>query len=279
MNRDFKGVWIPRDIWLSKELSMIEKVLLVEIDSLDNDPEKGCFASDEYLGEFVGRDPGTVSNILTKLRKKGYLKRVYWNGRQRGLRLVSRNHESSFHVEMKADLTKSCEQLSRNRESRLHENVNILIQDNNTVNNTEVVVVNDDEAFTNEGEEITVVEIKTEEEFLPLHENDVKKLAPPTGLDQWVEQLKSDPLLAENLQVAYKVNATEALKNFDKFLAQQKLAGKSYWRYSDFRSHFCRWAAQQQDHSQREKSKTGKQKQDLLRFDRNRKPTKDWRNG
>ena len=35
--RDFKGIWIPKDIWLSKELSLMEKVLFVEIHSLDNE--------------------------------------------------------------------------------------------------------------------------------------------------------------------------------------------------------------------------------------------------
>jgi hypothetical protein len=40
-NRKFKGVWIPKDLWLDKDLSMHEKCLLIEIDSLDND-EKGC---------------------------------------------------------------------------------------------------------------------------------------------------------------------------------------------------------------------------------------------
>ena len=47
-NRDFKGVWIPKEIWLNTDLSIIEKVLLVEIDSLDNS-DRGCFASNEYL--------------------------------------------------------------------------------------------------------------------------------------------------------------------------------------------------------------------------------------
>ena len=48
--RDFKGVWIPKDIWLSRELSLMEKVLFVEIHSLDN--ERGCFASNRHFAEF-----------------------------------------------------------------------------------------------------------------------------------------------------------------------------------------------------------------------------------
>ena len=50
--RDFKGIWIPREIWLSSELSLMEKVLFVEIHSLDN--ERGCFASNACFAEFFG---------------------------------------------------------------------------------------------------------------------------------------------------------------------------------------------------------------------------------
>ena len=32
MERDLKGVWIPKDIWLNKELSILEKLLITEID-------------------------------------------------------------------------------------------------------------------------------------------------------------------------------------------------------------------------------------------------------
>ena len=43
MGRGFKGIWIPKEIWESKEISMQEKVFLAEIHSLDN--EQGCIAS------------------------------------------------------------------------------------------------------------------------------------------------------------------------------------------------------------------------------------------
>lgn len=50
--RAFRGVWIPAVVWLSDELSLIEKVMLVEIDSLDN--EDGCYANNNYFAEFFG---------------------------------------------------------------------------------------------------------------------------------------------------------------------------------------------------------------------------------
>ena len=49
-SRDFKGIWIPKEIWESEQLSIMEKVLFVEIHSLDN--ERGCYASNRYFSEF-----------------------------------------------------------------------------------------------------------------------------------------------------------------------------------------------------------------------------------
>ena len=55
---DFKGIWIPKDIWLSDQLSLMEKVLFVEIHSLDN--ERGCYAGNKYFSEFFGKKMALV---------------------------------------------------------------------------------------------------------------------------------------------------------------------------------------------------------------------------
>ena len=70
MNRGFKGIWIPREIWVSKELSMQEKIFLAEIHSLDN--ENGCIASNAYFAQFFGLSKSRVSAIISSLCKKGY---------------------------------------------------------------------------------------------------------------------------------------------------------------------------------------------------------------
>lgn len=69
--RAFKGIWIPVEIWLSKDLSIMEKIFLVEIDSLDNDD--GCYASNKYFAEFFGVTNGRASQIISKLSEKGYV--------------------------------------------------------------------------------------------------------------------------------------------------------------------------------------------------------------
>ena len=68
MNRDFKGIWIPKELWLNTELTMQEKIFLVEIDSLDN--EEGCFASNAYFAEFFQLSKSRVSQIIKSLETK-----------------------------------------------------------------------------------------------------------------------------------------------------------------------------------------------------------------
>lgn len=71
MNRDFKGIWIPKEIYLAKDLNWTEKILLVEIDSLDN--EQGCFANNEYFSNFLGISKGRISKNISLLTEKGYI--------------------------------------------------------------------------------------------------------------------------------------------------------------------------------------------------------------
>ena len=71
LERQFKGIWIPREIWLSKDLTLQEKVLLVEIDSLDN--ENGCTATNQYFADFFGISKTRISILINNLIKKGYI--------------------------------------------------------------------------------------------------------------------------------------------------------------------------------------------------------------
>lgn len=72
MKRDFKGIWIPSEIWLNENLTVMEKLFLVEIDSLDND--KGCFASNKYFSDFFGISKGRCSQIIKSLEEKKLIK-------------------------------------------------------------------------------------------------------------------------------------------------------------------------------------------------------------
>lgn len=71
MEREFKGVWIPREIWLCDDLSWTEKMLLVEIDSLAQNNE--CFATNDYFAKFFGLKKDTISKLVSSLKSKGYI--------------------------------------------------------------------------------------------------------------------------------------------------------------------------------------------------------------
>lgn len=92
MNRDFKGVWVPRDIWLSKELSAIEKVILVEIDSLDNDEH--CFASNEYFAEFCNCSVPTVTRAIKHLKELNYIEVSSFDGRHRLIKMIKQTNQN-----------------------------------------------------------------------------------------------------------------------------------------------------------------------------------------
>lgn len=85
MNRDFKGVWIPKEIWLDDRLTALDKVIFVEIDSLD-DGETGCYASNQYLAEFCQCSVTKVSNAVAKLTELGYIETASFDGRKRILK-------------------------------------------------------------------------------------------------------------------------------------------------------------------------------------------------
>ena len=71
INRDFKGVWIPVELWLSKELKPMEKFFLLEIDSLDN--HDGCFASNAHFAELFDISKGRCTQIIKKLEADGWV--------------------------------------------------------------------------------------------------------------------------------------------------------------------------------------------------------------
>lgn len=70
--RNFKGVWIPAEVWLDPALSITEKVMLVEIDSLQ-DAERGCYATNSHFAEFFGLSCSRVSEIISALAAKKIL--------------------------------------------------------------------------------------------------------------------------------------------------------------------------------------------------------------
>ena len=122
MNRDFKGVWIPKEIWLDKQLTWMEKIVITEINSLDGD--EGCFASNNYFAKFFNLTPGRISQIISSLIYKKYISAEYIREGKEVIKRVVRILNTS--------IKNSKEGIKNSKEGYL-ENA----QDNNTyINNT-----------------------------------------------------------------------------------------------------------------------------------------------
>lgn len=141
MERDFKGVWIPKEIWLTKDLGWSEKLLLVEINSLDG--EQGCFASNEYLGEFFGLSKDRISRMVSNLRDKGYVtvELQYKPGtKQIEKRIIRVVKQPIYPTGEKTDTyrSKHHEGIGENNDTPIGENTkdNNTSLFNNTINNT-----------------------------------------------------------------------------------------------------------------------------------------------
>ena len=149
-NRDFKGVWIPKEVYLSKELSWTEKILLVEIDSLDN--EDGCYSRNDYFASFLGVSESHVSRMVSKLKKLGLISVESFDGRTRvlhsnlsanpALNAISEPNDmqkcqSSIDNNVKADYAKMSRQTTQKCQSRVCKNADHNNISNNIFNNIE----------------------------------------------------------------------------------------------------------------------------------------------
>lgn len=88
MNRDFKGIWIPREIWLAEGLAPTEKILWAEINSLHNREKGGCYASNDYLCQFMGVKERRLQEMISNLKAYGLVVQVSFDGRERIIKAI-----------------------------------------------------------------------------------------------------------------------------------------------------------------------------------------------
>jgi hypothetical protein len=87
----FAGVFIPREVLLDADISASGKIIFAIIQSLDND--KGCFASNEYIGNMLGLSDSSIRASIGDLLKKNYITRVIT---ETGVRTIRTCTTSSF---------------------------------------------------------------------------------------------------------------------------------------------------------------------------------------
>lgn len=141
--RDFKGIWIPKEVWLDGDLSAIDKIVLAEIYSLDVEDNGGCYASNEYLAWFCKCSETKVSKAISKLKEQGYIKQEKTDGRNRWLRV-----DLQKKLPRVAKNTKqTCKKCKADLQKMQHSN----IDDNNRLDDIDNKYSN--KSFSNEKEE------------------------------------------------------------------------------------------------------------------------------
>ena len=87
MSTESSGFWLPRKLYLVKELTMTEKLLFVEIQSLSM-LDKGCVASNKHFATLLDIKREAVSRSLNRLRAKGFI----------SIDIKNRNHDRKITI-------------------------------------------------------------------------------------------------------------------------------------------------------------------------------------
>ena len=69
---NFKGVRFPKDLWLDKNISFVEKSILVVVKNLDKGDDH-CWATNNYLADFLQCSVPTVTRAIAHLKELGYI--------------------------------------------------------------------------------------------------------------------------------------------------------------------------------------------------------------
>jgi len=93
MEREFKGVWIPSEIWLDARLTLVEKAMYAEIDSFFGNG-KTFHKSNETIQLEYGVSRPTISKAIKKLTDLGFISAAF-DGRIRHL-TVQADRKNSF---------------------------------------------------------------------------------------------------------------------------------------------------------------------------------------
>lgn len=85
--RGFKGVWIPKVVWLDRRLSALDKMILSGIAQYCAVFGCDCSASNEEIAG-VGRcSKSKVTKSISLLATIGYLQIKYFDGRERRMNI------------------------------------------------------------------------------------------------------------------------------------------------------------------------------------------------
>ena len=100
MENKIDGLWMPLEILQDKSLNANEKLVLSIIKALDN--SRGCFAHNQYIADLIGLKKRSVSEIITNLKKKGYVNIEIQGYNSRTINVISKSGEVAEQVQEQA---------------------------------------------------------------------------------------------------------------------------------------------------------------------------------
>jgi len=211
-DRNFLGVWIPKDVYLNKQLSWLEKILLVEIESLDN--QDGCFASNDYFADFLDVTKTTISSSISKLKKLGFVEQVSFDGRRRVLKI--------------------CEAAYKKTEKQTPEKVESSIIQNLDHNNTDIKQDNNS----------IKIEKINKKEFLNLDIKEQRKIhdIQNGSVCIEIEELKNNHTWLEHTARHLKLSMYWIDQLLKEFISEQKLKDDSFKSIREQKTHFLNWS-------------------------------------
>lgn len=236
---------LPANIRYDKNLNSTEKLLYAEITSLC-DREGYCWASNTHFAEMLDKLPTYISQVISKLSNKGYIKVE-----------VERSSKGTFRkIYIGGGIEKSITGVANKLDGDIEKTIegyrNNYIQKNNTINNTNNIEIDKSISIEYEGKKIEETEVEEtstdikvqtktqnqdqvqeqeqeqEQEQIQVHELEQKQekenqseelkseeliSLKSTTIQKSPEQsktkhlIKTDPLLPQYLEIAVKIKA------------------------------------------------------------------------
>lgn len=218
-NRQFLGIWIPKEIYLNNDLSWTDKILVIEILSLDN--ERGCFASNNYFAEFLGVTKTTISTSISKLKELGFIEQISFDGRTRILKAAYKKIEKQ-HI--------------RKFKGSIQEN----LKHNNTENNTENKTIKKEKKYIKKIDE----NLKDEKPKLsndPVINTKVNSILNGAAYIN-VEDLKKEREWLEHCSRYLLLDPFFTNNLLNQFIDEQKLKDDEFKSAKETKTHFLNWA-------------------------------------
>jgi hypothetical protein len=114
-DRQFKGVWIPAEIWLDKRLTITEKAFYAEVESFAGNG-RTFHKTNETIQEEYGIAARTVQRLIKKLVDLDLLE-CSFNGRQRHLSLGRVAKMTSLHRQNDESASPKCRHTNTRKET------------------------------------------------------------------------------------------------------------------------------------------------------------------